>query len=193
MDPDPDPAIFVIYLQDANKKPTFYFIFFTFFFKDKESQNSRNQGLSYYFCMMIEGSRSGSGSIPLTNGSGSGSRRPKNLWIRIRNTAQFPFLYATSWLLITNRGYWRGQRRPPLPQLCSVWRRCGGGGRRRASSAGADTPALWPRSPRRRSTSGCLSPSVLHQTFPACARKKNSVVNTWNFGTDPDPGIHTSD
>ncbi len=38
---------------------------------------------------MIEGSRPGSraesGSIPLTNGSGSG--RPKNMWIRIRNTA----------------------------------------------------------------------------------------------------------
>jgi hypothetical protein len=30
--------------------------------------------------MMIEGS----GSIPLTSGSGSG--RPKNMWIRIRNT-----------------------------------------------------------------------------------------------------------
>jgi hypothetical protein len=42
--------------------------------KFKESQNSRNQGFSYYFCMMIEG---------------SGSRRPKNMWIRwirIRNT-----------------------------------------------------------------------------------------------------------
>ncbi len=39
------------------------------------AQNSRNQGLSYYFCIMIEG---------------SGSRRPKNTWIRwirIRNTA----------------------------------------------------------------------------------------------------------
>ncbi len=35
--------------------------------------------MSYYFCLMIEGS----GSIPLTNGSGS--RRPKN--IRICNTA----------------------------------------------------------------------------------------------------------
>ena len=33
---------------------------------------------------MIEGSRSGSGSIPLSNGSGSGSMRPKNTWIRIR-------------------------------------------------------------------------------------------------------------
>jgi hypothetical protein len=52
----------------------------------KESQNSMNQDFSYYFCTMTE--RSGSGSIPLTNGSGSG--RPKNLWIRwilIRNTA----------------------------------------------------------------------------------------------------------
>jgi hypothetical protein len=42
----------------------------------KESPNSRNQGY-YYFCMMIEG-------------SGSGSRRPKNMWIRwirIHNTA----------------------------------------------------------------------------------------------------------
>ncbi len=61
---------------------------FTLFFKDKKSkksQNSRNQGFSYYFCMMIEGS----GSITLTNGYGS--RRPKNMWIRwiqirIRNT-----------------------------------------------------------------------------------------------------------
>ncbi len=48
----------------------------------KESQNRRNQGFSYYFCMMIAGS--GSGSIPLTSGSGSGSWRPKNTWIRIR-------------------------------------------------------------------------------------------------------------
>ncbi len=53
----------------------------------KEPQNSRNQGFSYYFSMMMEGSVSG--SIPLTSGSGSG--RPKNMWIRwirirIRNT-----------------------------------------------------------------------------------------------------------
>jgi hypothetical protein len=42
---------------------------------------------SYYFCLMIEGS--GSGSIPLNNGSGS--RRLKNMWIRwirIRNTVR---------------------------------------------------------------------------------------------------------
>jgi hypothetical protein len=52
-------------------------------------QNSRNQGFSYYFCLMIEGSVAG--SIPLTNGSVSVSRtrRPKNVRIRrirIRNT-----------------------------------------------------------------------------------------------------------
>ncbi len=52
------------------------------------SLNSRNQGFSYYICLMIEGSGSGSragSGIPLTNGSGSG--RPKNTrirWIRIR-------------------------------------------------------------------------------------------------------------
>jgi hypothetical protein len=47
----------------------------------KKSQNSRNQGFSYYFCLVIEGS--GAGTVPLTNGSGS--RRPKNIRIlRIR-------------------------------------------------------------------------------------------------------------
>jgi hypothetical protein len=96
---DPDPAIFVIDLQDISKKQIFEHNFlclllfeatFTSFFKDKKSKRVtkyrgiRNQGFSYYFCMMIEGSGSragsGSGSIPLTSGSGSG--RPKNMWIR---------------------------------------------------------------------------------------------------------------
>ncbi len=94
---DPDPSIFVIDLQDASKKLIFNTIFSAYDFLkqhlhhfskikiQKESQNRRNQGFSYYFSMMIEGS--GSGSIPLT--SGSGSWRPKNTWIRwirIRNT-----------------------------------------------------------------------------------------------------------
>jgi hypothetical protein len=50
-----------------------------------KSLKSRNQGFLYYFCLMIEGS--GSGSIPLTNGSRSGPGRPKYMrirWIRIR-------------------------------------------------------------------------------------------------------------
>jgi hypothetical protein len=89
MDPDPDPPIFAIDLQEANKKPFFKFSAYYFlevtlnhFSKiksQKEAKNSSNQGFSYYFCFMIEG---------------SGSRRPKNIRnlrilirIRIRNTA----------------------------------------------------------------------------------------------------------
>ncbi len=72
--------------QKINLKKVFYRLLFkdssTSFFK-KKTQNSGNQSFSYYFCLMIEGS----GSIPLTNGSGS--RRPKNMWIRIRNTGFF--------------------------------------------------------------------------------------------------------
>jgi hypothetical protein len=45
------------------------------------TKRSRNQGFSYFLCLVIEGS--GSGSLPLTDGSGS--RRSKNVWIR--NTA----------------------------------------------------------------------------------------------------------
>ena len=65
---------------------------FTSFFKDKKSKRShKTVGItvfSYYFCLLIK--RSGSGSIPLTSGYGSG--RPNNMWIRwiwIRNTANF--------------------------------------------------------------------------------------------------------
>jgi hypothetical protein len=89
---DPDPAIFVIDLQDANQNQFFLYEVFLLltllkvhlqnFSKikvKKKSQSSRNQGFSYFFCLVIEGSGtgSGSGSIPLTNGSGSGSRRAK--------------------------------------------------------------------------------------------------------------------
>ncbi len=78
MDPDadPGPAIFIIDLQDANKKlkksfSAYYFLkvhlnHFSEMKSKNKSQDFRNQGLSYYFCLMIEGS--GSGSIPLTNG-----------------------------------------------------------------------------------------------------------------------------
>ncbi len=92
-DADPDPAIFIIDLQDANKKlveKKFFCLLlfegtFTSFVKDKKSNRSHKSevtevSFSYYFCLVIEGS--GSGSIPLTNGSGSGSRRPHNIQIR---------------------------------------------------------------------------------------------------------------
>ncbi len=60
----------------------------------KEVIKSRNQDFSYYFCLMIEGSRAGagSGSVPRTNRPCFWSGRPKNirirLRIRIRNTAR---------------------------------------------------------------------------------------------------------
>jgi hypothetical protein len=64
--PAPGPAIFVIDLQDVNKKLVFCLLLFegkfTSFFKDKKvikkSQNSRNPGFPYYFYLMIEGSGS---------------------------------------------------------------------------------------------------------------------------------------
>jgi hypothetical protein len=65
----------------------------TIIFKDKKSKRSQKAvGIKVFltfFYLVIEvsrtGSGAGSGSIHLTNGSGS--RRPKNMWIRIRNTA----------------------------------------------------------------------------------------------------------
>ncbi len=70
---DPNPAIFVLDVQDANK--LFCFLLFEGTFTSlsminvikKSPPNSRNQGFSYFFCLIIEGSRPG--SVPLTNGS----------------------------------------------------------------------------------------------------------------------------
>jgi hypothetical protein len=92
VDPDPDPAIFVIGLQDVSKKLIINKNFFAYYFLkvhlhhfskikcQKESQNRRNQGFSYYFSMTIEGSGSGSMWLvdpdpggPKTCGSGSGT------------------------------------------------------------------------------------------------------------------------
>jgi hypothetical protein len=92
----------------------------------KESQNNRNQGFSYYFCMMIEGS----GSIPLT--SGSGSWRLKNTWIRwirIRNTGKLENITSRkraichvikenktkNYFLVFGGKPARGQPKPPPP------------------------------------------------------------------------------
>ncbi len=85
MDPDsdPDPAIFVIDLQDANKNKLIYnFSVYYFFkvhvhnFKDKKSKrNHKTVGikvfLRYYFCLMKEGSGSGSLKV-LSNDTGGG-------------------------------------------------------------------------------------------------------------------------
>ncbi len=51
---------------------------FTSFLKIKSHKNSRNQGFSYYFFLMIDGS----GSVTMTNRSGSRSRRPKHTLFR---------------------------------------------------------------------------------------------------------------
>ncbi len=94
IDPDPNPAIFVSDLQDANKK---LFCFLSFFLLInfrmytyiifqrweviKNSLNIRNQGFSSFFCLLMEGF--GSEQINYL----SWSRRHKNiliLWIRIR-------------------------------------------------------------------------------------------------------------
>ncbi len=74
-DPALDPAIFVSDLQDGNEHffPKFFCLFlffeatFTSFFNDKSHKgvrNGGNQGFSYNFCLMIEGS--GAGSVPRT-------------------------------------------------------------------------------------------------------------------------------
>ncbi len=96
VDPDPEPGPGSSYFrhwpsrcQQKKQISKHFFLFNTFLryiyiiflnVKVKESQNSRNQGFSYNFCMVVEGS--GSGSIPLTNGSGFVSGRPKKMWIR---------------------------------------------------------------------------------------------------------------
>jgi hypothetical protein len=86
-DEDPDPAIFIIDLQDEQ----FFCLLlfegtFTSFFKDKKFKRSQKTvGIKVFllFCLMIEGS--GSGSKHYESGW------PKNMWIRwigiqIRNT-----------------------------------------------------------------------------------------------------------
>jgi hypothetical protein len=60
-----NPAVFALDLQDANKKLFNLNVHLLHFSKVlRKSQNSRNKGFSYYFCLMIDGSRAGSGSVP---------------------------------------------------------------------------------------------------------------------------------
>ncbi len=96
-DPAPDPAISSLTFQDGNKKLCFFQSFFRYYFlnlhlhnysKIKSHEEVKKQWesrFSYYFCLMIEGSGTvtGSGSLPCTDGSGY--RRSKDIRIRIRN------------------------------------------------------------------------------------------------------------
>ncbi len=65
---------------------------FTSFFKDKKSKRSHKAVGIKVFLTTFAGDRRirnrepDPDPYPLTNGSGSGSRRPQNIWIRIRNT-----------------------------------------------------------------------------------------------------------
>jgi hypothetical protein len=95
-----------------------FFFFFNFWryiyiiFKDKKSkkksQSSRNQGFSYYFCLVIEGSESG--SIPLTNdpdpdpggpktcgsgGFGPDSHPDPQHWLQL--TRKIDLIYFQNW------------------------------------------------------------------------------------------------
>jgi hypothetical protein len=82
MDPDPDPdhAPFVSDFQGGNKKKSEIFCLllfkgtFTSFFKD-----IRYQGFSYYFCLMIKGSGSRSGSVHTHCFSGNFTASSRNL------------------------------------------------------------------------------------------------------------------
>jgi hypothetical protein len=76
----------------------------------KEVKNSKNQGFSYYYCLMIEGS----GSIPLTSGSGSG--RPKTCGSGTLLATRQEFMWEAS-----DGPVWdsRGRPPPPLPGCCT--------------------------------------------------------------------------
>ncbi len=58
----------------------------------KTAQNSRNQGFSYFFCLITE--ESGSGSIPQT--SGSGSERLSKVTLIKKRKRNFPHIWVNS-------------------------------------------------------------------------------------------------
>jgi hypothetical protein len=96
---DPDPAIFVIDLQDANKKTTVGFSDFYFlqvhlhhFSKIKSRKSNKTAGIKVFLFFFLLDDRSIQFRIHTSNGSASRSRRPKNIriWrIRIRNTSEY--------------------------------------------------------------------------------------------------------
>ncbi len=105
---DPDPAIFVIDCPKMPTKTNYLKSFFAYYFLEvhvhhqKKSQSSRNQDFSYFFCLVIQ--------TRIRIHTSDWSRRPKNMWIRIRNTANNP--------RVLHMGF--GQRegtQPPSPPL----------------------------------------------------------------------------
>jgi hypothetical protein len=88
---DPDPALFVGDLPDANKNNFFHKLLYAYSFLKvqihhslkieviKKSHNSRNPDFFPFFSSLL---MEGSGSVQINYGSGYGSRRPKNIRIR---------------------------------------------------------------------------------------------------------------
>ncbi len=83
-DPEPDPYLWLMDADPGGQKHTdphadsehwYIYIILQRQTVIKKLQNSRNQGFSYNFCWMMEGSGTRSGSV--TNGSGCVSRGPK--------------------------------------------------------------------------------------------------------------------
>jgi hypothetical protein len=68
---DPDPALFVCDFQEANKKKIFAYYFLQVYFYQSSKLlkvkplNNRNQGFSSLFCLLMEGSEAGSGSVQI--------------------------------------------------------------------------------------------------------------------------------
>ncbi len=178
MDPDPDPSIFIIDLQDSNKKRIFLKTSKTSKRSHKTVETTRNQGFSYYFCLMIEGS--GSRSIPLT--SGSGSLWPKNKWIRwiqirIRNTGS----------CMPQQAVWRGFSRDTIPltstSLPSSWR-CRG---RRGWTAPPWGSCWSPRGPAQEPSPAHKFPGITYrsQTYRVKNPFNTKPIRTKPFGLKP--------
>jgi hypothetical protein len=66
VDSDPDPAVRQLTLKKSFSAFYFFKVHFSKIKRPKKSRSSKNQGFSYFFCLMKEGS----GSISLTSGSG---------------------------------------------------------------------------------------------------------------------------
>ncbi len=98
-------------LKDTNKNYSIFFLSFSAYYflkihlhhfsKRKKSKNTRKLGFSSYFCLRL---MEGSGSVPPTNGSGS--KRPKDIRIRIQNTGLLNGKdkgTGPGWIIVFNR------------------------------------------------------------------------------------------
>ncbi len=117
---DPDPALFVSDLQDANKKYFFSKFFCLLLIEDTYTVHHCSniyKTVKSRFCLMMEVSRST--AVPLTNESGTG--RPENqriLLIRIWNTGVIQIFLAVSGSVKIITGPGAGT---PVEKLRKMW------------------------------------------------------------------------